>query len=286
MKHLRSLCLASIFTALTAGAAIAAVPTVEPLQEAAAQIIPHGYTIVYTSGVDRDAATILPHHSRWWHARLNAALAGTGMTWRVSGHVVTISNFAVLDNSAPSRAAVPAALVAPSSGFVMVPYTGDAPVAPVAAAQAAVESQNVGLQIAPYTAPSVSNSQPGVGAASAASMPYTAAPLPAPAYTPPAPIWVLTADTVEADDLKDWGKEAGWKVVWVPSESPMVPQTTDFSGQFPEAVATVIKSLHDQGVDIKVRFYSYGNAHSAVITNAGALDNAKIDPTVPSDLNN
>jgi hypothetical protein len=97
---------------------------------------------------------------------------------------------------------------------------------------------------------------------------------------------VLPANSIIADDLKDWGKQAGWAVLWQLPESPVVPAPASISGDFQTAVTTVVKALHDQGISIRVRFYTYAGANTAVLTSDGTPDNAQVGANVDSSSNN
>lgn len=68
--------------------------------------------------------------------------------------------------------------------------------------------------------------------------------------------WHLSAGHLISQELSDWGKRSGWKVLWRLPHSPTVPADTDVPGEdFKEAASDVIKTLADNGLVIRGHFY-------------------------------
>lgn len=81
-------------------------------------------------------------------------------------------------------------------------------------------------------------------------------------------VWTLVAGHTNGQDLQEWGKKAGWKVVWDIQHDWSVPATTSFSGDFQTAAADVIKTLSANGALVRAKFY-VGNK-TMVVTGPGA----------------
>lgn len=71
----------------------------------------------------------------------------------------------------------------------------------------------------------------------------------------PLPRWTLTAGHVIGQELKNWGVQSGWNVIWNLPRDLIVPSTTEFIGEFPTAAAEVIKTLAANGALITAKFY-------------------------------
>ncbi len=85
----------------------------------------------------------------------------------------------------------------------------------------------------------------------------------------PAPIvshWRIDDGQAISDALKDWGKKAGWAVVWNLHDDWAAPHTTEFSGDFVSAAGDAIKALANNGADIRGTFYQ---SNKTLVVSAG-----------------
>ena len=110
------------------------------------------------------------------------------------------------------------------------------------------------------------DSTPSSGDGSGASAPATP-PAPPP---PPEPIWYLNANSLVGADLKSWGEQAGWTVIWQATQDWPVPTSTHFQGNFQTVAAQVLNDLAGQGANIRGKFYT-GN-QTLVISQPGDSD--------------
>lgn len=85
----------------------------------------------------------------------------------------------------------------------------------------------------------------------------------------PAPVvhhWVIGNGQAISDALKDWGKKAGWSVIWNLRDDWSAPHATDFTGDFVDAAGGAIKALADNGADIRGTFYQ---TNKTLVVSAG-----------------
>ena len=76
-----------------------------------------------------------------------------------------------------------------------------------------------------------------------------------PAIIKPLPRWTLTAGHAIGQELKSWGVQSGWNVIWNLPRDLIVPSTTEFIGEFQTVAAEVIKTLAANGALINAKFY-------------------------------
>lgn len=81
--------------------------------------------------------------------------------------------------------------------------------------------------------------------------------------------WRLRAGHPIRQDLIAWGEKSGWTVLWRLPHEPAVPADADFDGDFKTAAAAVIRTLAENGLVIRSRFYD-GN-RTLVISGAGPV---------------
>lgn len=80
------------------------------------------------------------------------------------------------------------------------------------------------------------------------------------AFVEPIPIkeepkWTLVSGHTISQELKNWGSQSGWNVIWNLPRDIIVPSTTEFIGEFPTVAADVIKTLAANGALINAKFY-------------------------------
>lgn len=85
----------------------------------------------------------------------------------------------------------------------------------------------------------------------------------------PVPRWTLTAGHAIGQELKNWGSQSGWNVIWNLPRDVIVPSTTEFVGEFKAAATNVIETLAANGVLIHAKFYD-GNK-TMVINGPGVV---------------
>lgn len=81
------------------------------------------------------------------------------------------------------------------------------------------------------------------------------------------PVWTLTAGRTVGQELKTWGKKAGWEVVWSLSKDWSIPASTSFAGDFHTAASDVIKTLAANGALVRAHFHTGNN--TMVVTGPG-----------------
>lgn len=255
----------SAILSVLAGSAFASAPDVETISVAAPEIIPPTYHIYYGAGVDPGADVIVSHNKRAsWRARLDTALAGTGMSWSISNHTVSIDVFGAVANPSPAPLGsrpVAATQAAESSGFTMTQYT---PPAPPLSPQSAVTQTRAqpGFQIVPYAPPptpppvraiAAQNIAPDFPSTPAVAPPHAqtsvivaAANIAAVQVPPPAPVWTLKVGELASRNIMDWAKQAGWQVTWSFPKDFVIAHPATFTGNFQTAAEKVITLLHEQ----------------------------------------
>ena len=87
--------------------------------------------------------------------------------------------------------------------------------------------------------------------------------------TEPQPHWILKAGNSIGQELKNWGTQSGWNVIWNLPRDVIVPSTTEFVGEFKTAATNVIETLATNGVLINAKFYE-GNK-TLVINGPGVI---------------
>jgi hypothetical protein len=108
------------------------------------------------------------------------------------------------------------------------------------------------------------------GGAAATETPATPPAPPLAPPPPPEPVWYLNANDLIGTDLKNWGQQAGWTVIWQAKQDWPVPTSTHFQGDFKTVASQVLNDLAAQGADIRGKFFA-GN-QTLVITQPGASD--------------
>ena len=96
----------------------------------------------------------------------------------------------------------------------------------------------------------------GAGVVSTCAGAYTQQPL--------SPAWVLSAGEPIGQQLVDWGRSVGWRVVWRDNDDWIVPNSVQFQGDFISVVSEVLQDLSAQGAPVHGIFYQ-GN-HTLIIT--------------------
>jgi hypothetical protein len=78
--------------------------------------------------------------------------------------------------------------------------------------------------------------------------------------------WHLPAGQLVGATLANWGRSAGWTVIWNAPLDWQAPSPTDFDGDFPTVAEAVIHALHNNGADIRARAY---DANRTLVVVAG-----------------
>lgn len=69
------------------------------------------------------------------------------------------------------------------------------------------------------------------------------------------------------DNLKRWGKVAGWHIIWRVPTTWVIPSSATFNGSFKVATSEAIKSLYYSGKNIYASFFNPNN--TVIITGTG-----------------
>lgn len=90
--------------------------------------------------------------------------------------------------------------------------------------------------------------------------------------TPPPALqtWSLHEGQAIGEELKKWGKKAGWSVVWDRPKDISSAANATFTGDFKKVADEVIKTLAANGVLIRAKFFD-GNA-TMVISGPGVTE--------------
>ncbi len=75
--------------------------------------------------------------------------------------------------------------------------------------------------------------------------------------------WVLLAGEPIHVQLDRWAKEAGWSLGWKPNQSWVVPASVEYVGSFEDALASVIKTMRENGVGVRLVLW-LGNRYAEV----------------------
>lgn len=76
--------------------------------------------------------------------------------------------------------------------------------------------------------------------------------------------WELKEGHTIGRELQDWGKRAGWKVIWQLDKDWEVPANTLLTGDFKTVATKVIETLTVNGILIRARFFD-GNKTLLVV---------------------
>lgn len=78
------------------------------------------------------------------------------------------------------------------------------------------------------------------------------------------PVWTLFSGGLVGQQIINWGKSAGWHVIWLCGEDWIVPSSVAFHGAFVPVTEQILEDLAAEGASIHGVFYN-GN-HTLVIT--------------------
>lgn len=81
-------------------------------------------------------------------------------------------------------------------------------------------------------------------------------------------LWTLQAGETIGHSLRAWAEKAHWHVVWSLPRDWVVPSAATFTGSFPDATESVIKTLAANGALVRAQIYE-GNK-TIVIVGPGA----------------
>jgi len=107
-----------------------------------------------------------------------------------------------------------------------------------------------------HTAPTISQTSASLGSAHS---------LPAPSTKPLPQRWQLRRDALLHEELADWAGRAGWQLRWQPGVTWQVAADSSFSGEFPDAIASVIESLYLEGRPVRLVLWE-GNQVAEVVS--------------------
>lgn len=263
LKTIRRLAIASTVLASSAAMpAFAQTTTFTPLSVGVASIVPHGDIVVYGPGVQKNVILMMKP-GETWQVELSKSLSSANLQYSQRGHVIRITSLPGNDSLAE---------------------TGGGEVGGTAvqaqSVSAAPQPSNIvasGLDIvsiaAPPPPPPTTPSEPITvepGHVSPALVPVPQAPVPQAPVAPPVQTWTLMGGSLLSKDLIGWGQQAGWSVQWNMSQTPVVPSTTNITGDFKSAITEVVRAIRAEGVDIRVIFYNYPGSNTVVLTSASA----------------
>jgi hypothetical protein len=89
--------------------------------------------------------------------------------------------------------------------------------------------------------------------------------LPAPVAQPLPQSWQLRRDALLHEELADWAGRAGWQLRWEPGVTWQVAADSSFSGEFPDAIASVIENLYLEGRPVRLVLWE-GNKVAEVVS--------------------
>lgn len=77
-------------------------------------------------------------------------------------------------------------------------------------------------------------------------------------------LWTLQAGETIGQSLRVWAEKAHWNVVWSLPRDWVVPSAATFTGSFPDATESVIKTLAANGALVRAQIYE-GNKTIVII---------------------
>jgi hypothetical protein len=98
-----------------------------------------------------------------------------------------------------------------------------------------------------------------------ASVQNSAYSLPAPIVQPLPQRWQLHRDALLHEELANWAAQAGWQLRWEPGVTWQVAADSSFSGEFPDAIASVIENLFLEGRPVRLVLWE-GNKVAEVVS--------------------
>lgn len=248
----------AVAAVLTAGPALAAFDGFGqdiPLEAAAKQIVPEGYSVDFAEGVDR-GASVSWSSAPDWKGALSKAVAGRGYTANFGGDSVVIRKGA----SAPRAAAAPRSAPAREARSTR----RSAP----KASQRRVEVETIsdergsgGFKISTYrrgTPADAEGFRPYAGKASKDGGESSGA---RSGYS------VREGDTLR-NALGAWAERAGWKIVWNSEFDYPITADASFGGDFVEAATALSHAMSSARPALNFDFYK-GN-RTLVVANGGA----------------
>ena len=69
------------------------------------------------------------------------------------------------------------------------------------------------------------------------------------------PPWRVERDQAISQALAAWAARAGWVLQWEPNDDWLVPQATEFRGDFVTAAKALVEVLVAEGADVRATFY-------------------------------
>lgn len=263
----------AVLASITVLPAFAQTPHFMPLNAAINSIVPHNDIIVYGSGIEKNIILMINQQDDWQET-LSKSLASANLQYTQRGRVIKITPL-------PSNQNLAATGGGETSGFSTTQSAETTTGTSLeASSQQSVAPQptNIvanGLDIESVTAPPppppAKPSEPISVEPGHVSPTLVPTPV-APAVVVQAPVqtWTLMGGSLLSKDLIGWGQQAGWSVQWNMTQTPVVPSTTNISGDFKTAITEVVRALRAEGVDVRVIFYNYPGSNTVVLTSASA----------------
>lgn len=228
-----------------------------PLESAAKQIVPPGYSVDYGSGVDRNA-TVSWGKASDWKSALSAAVSAKGLKAEIG------SNTVVIVKSSESK---------PSESKASEKKTPR----PYSSTPSHNSHKTVERKAPPHHAAAVPTPRPETGGGGFVIRPYGGAP------TPPASgdqklvgkeivgkdaqtkggwqayggngTFVVEPGYMLHDTLDKWASATGWKVVWNSDHDYPLVASASFSGDFQKASSDLVTALKDVRPQITADYY-------------------------------
>lgn len=214
-----------------------------PLESAARQIVPEGFTVDFGDGVDPKTPVSWSSASDWQSA-LRSAVSKRGYSAQIGSSTVVISKAAEAPRpyaSSPARSDTQKkATPAPAK-------PRPAPKAAVAQPEPAVGGG--GFSIRPYRGGQAASAAPASDSSRLAGKgDFTE-------YKPASEGFSVAQGQMLHPSLSDWAAKAGWTVVWNSEFDYRIEASANFSGDFIDAATALVAAMSDARPAITVDFY-------------------------------
>jgi len=225
-----------------------------PLESAARQIVPEGWTVDFGEGVDKNAAVSWSSAPDWQSA-LRSAVSKKGYSAQFGSKTVVISK------SAPSAAPAPVSSK-PSRPYSSSPSpkkAQQAKPAPKPAARRPVEVNpghqgGGGFTIRPYRPDVQAEGAPKDIVTKGDFEPYDGS-----AKIVRQALFSVHEGQMLHSALASWAEQAGWRLVWESEYDYRVHSAANFGGDFIDAVTKLVDAMSDARPALTVNFYKGNN---------------------------
>ncbi|WP_315923089.1 toxin co-regulated pilus biosynthesis Q family protein [Mesorhizobium sp. SP-1A] len=237
-----------------------------PLNLAAREIIPEGWTVDYGDGVDRDANVSWSSASDWKQALQNAVSK--------RGYAASFGTNSVVISKASGSSTKPYSSDAKTSSATSKPRAprsapakrNPAPAPATAAAEAPLQGGG-GFTIRPYKGGKPVEDVKGPAERPDEGRLATKGEKFEP-YKPAASQFTVSAGQMLHPVLAEWASKSGWTVIWESEYDYRIEANASFNGNFVDAVTQIVTAMAEARPAITVDFYQGNNV--AVVSNKAA----------------